>query len=90
MCEDVHVTTLGNSVHTYKLFGTQEWSTCAVPCVFRTNDNGPADGTFGLRDGVPRIMRSMESSAYYPDHELESARRWVDRIFSMGCFGFSN
>ncbi|CAM6061211.1 unnamed protein product [Sphagnum tenellum] len=57
------------------LFGTQEWSTCAVPCVFHTNDNGPADGTFGVRDGVPRIMRSMESSAYYPDHELDSARR---------------
>ncbi|CAM6037149.1 unnamed protein product [Sphagnum compactum] len=55
---------------------TKEWNTCAVPCVYRRNDDGPADGAFGVLEGVPQIHRSMESSAYFPDNDLQNAHRY--------------
>ncbi len=68
----------GTIVHAYSCgLDEQEWSTCAVPCVYHRNDNDPADGAFGVLEGVPQIHRSMESSAYFPDNDLQNAHRCV-------------
>lgn len=60
----------------------QEWRTCGVGCVFRGTAENP-DGAFRKSgtgppyrsDGTSHILRSMESSSYYPENNLANAHR---------------
>lgn len=56
----------------------KDWSTCSVECVFRsslTSERKP-DAGFGFRgDGeTASVLRSMESSHYYPENHIAVAR----------------
>ncbi|CAM6085445.1 unnamed protein product [Calypogeia fissa] len=63
------------------IFGeTQNWDSCGVGCNFKSNaDNTDGAFTQGIsgspfrEDGVSHILRSMESSTYYPENNLASA-----------------
>eukprot|EP01018_Ginkgo_biloba_P029013 Gb_37238 [translate_table: standard] len=56
----------------------QDWSTCTVGCVFRhtLSSERKADAAFGLRDDpeTANVLRSMESSHYYPENNIDVAR----------------
>lgn len=60
---------------------TSDWKTCAIGCEFRGSVplEGPkkVDAVFGIRiePEIASVMRSMESSQYYPDNDLANARR---------------
>ena len=53
-------------------------------CQFGSNGNQP-DGIFGVANqaGTSSVMRSMESSQYYPENNVEIARRWVSTIMKL-------
>lgn len=53
------------------------WDKCAVPCVFKGNGEGVPDAQFGLRDftSAAQVLRSMESSAYFPDNDIDHAHK---------------
>eukprot|EP00249_Psilotum_nudum_P014422 c24815_g1_i1 orf=455-1984(+) len=54
------------------------WTTCAIGCVFRNPTHSEtADAVFGLNTGLKTasVLRSMESSSYYHENDLVSARR---------------
>ncbi|XP_042502295.1 glycoprotein 3-alpha-L-fucosyltransferase A-like [Macadamia integrifolia] len=57
----------------------QEWKTCAVQCRFgldrRLNKQPDAGFELPQARGVASILRSMESSHYYPDNNIDRARR---------------
>ena len=59
----------------------QVWETCAIGCDFRGSvaleGENKADAIFGLRNepGIEFVLRSMESSQYYPDNDVANARR---------------
>ncbi|MFS7933436.1 putative glycoprotein 3-alpha-L-fucosyltransferase [Helianthus anomalus] len=55
----------------------QEWRSCAVECKFGFDNNKKADAAFGLPHGggTAGILRSMESAQYYPENNLDLARR---------------
>ncbi|KAJ0759481.1 putative glycosyl transferase family 10 [Helianthus annuus] len=59
-----------------------EWRSCAVECKFGFDNNKKADAAFGLPHGggTAGILRSMESAQYYPENNLDLARRWVRTI----------
>ncbi|XP_022922699.1 glycoprotein 3-alpha-L-fucosyltransferase A-like [Cucurbita moschata] len=50
---------------------------CAVGCEFEVHPSKDWDAAFGLnrQSGKPSIIRSMESSLYYPDNNIAQARR---------------
>ncbi|KAL5992821.1 putative fucosyltransferase-like protein [Asimina triloba] len=57
----------------------QEWSTCSVGCKFAytsASDRKP-DAAFGMHQDpeTARVLRSMESSHYYPENNIGQARR---------------
>ncbi|KAI3947709.1 hypothetical protein MKX01_034374 [Papaver californicum] len=55
----------------------QEWDTCSVGCHFghKIGDDKTPDAAFGQPgDGVPGILRSMESSHYYSENNVAQAR----------------
>ncbi|XXG60967.1 hypothetical protein AAC387_Pa04g2740 [Persea americana] len=58
----------------------QEWRSCSVGCKFgygSTSDKKP-DASFGLPhddSGAFCVLRSMESSHYYPENNIDQARR---------------
>ena len=57
------------------------WGTCAIGCEFKRSavlhGEKKADAVFGLRNepGIEFVLRSMESSQYYPDNDVANARR---------------
>ncbi|PSS29333.1 Fucosyltransferase-like protein [Actinidia chinensis var. chinensis] len=56
--------------------GDQEWKSCAVGCTFGFNPNKKPDADFGLpqQPGTASVHRSMESSHYYSENNIASAR----------------
>ncbi|GLU09264.1 hypothetical protein SLE2022_261330 [Rubroshorea leprosula] len=57
--------------------GDQEWRTCPVGCKFVYNPDKDPDAAFALQQqlGVASILRSMESSQYYSENNIDQARR---------------
>lgn len=55
----------------------QNWDKCSVPCVFKAHGEGQADAEFGYGDSPSAllVLRSMESSAYFPENDIVRARR---------------
>jgi len=58
----------------------KDWSTCSVGCVFTsslTSERKP-DAGFGYRGDAETasVLRSMESSHYYPENDIAVARGW--------------
>ncbi|GMN37630.1 hypothetical protein TIFTF001_006977 [Ficus carica] len=55
----------------------QEWSSCAVGCQFGFDQNKKPDAAFGIpqQKGTASVLRSMESSQYYAENNLDQARR---------------
>lgn len=55
----------------------QNWDKCGVPCSFRAHGGGKADASFGFGDSPSalRILRSMESAAYFPENDIATARK---------------
>ncbi|XP_043712513.1 glycoprotein 3-alpha-L-fucosyltransferase A-like [Telopea speciosissima] len=57
----------------------QEWKTCAVRCKFGIDHQSKKkpDAAFGYPQerGIASVLRSMESSQYYPDNNVDQARR---------------
>lgn len=60
----------------------QEWKSCAVGCKFQFNANQKSDATFGVaqQPGTANVLRSMESSHYYSENNIDLARRWVSTL----------
>lgn len=60
----------------------QEWKSCAVGCKFQFNANQKPDATFGVgqQPGTANVLRSMESSHYYSENNIDLARRWVSTL----------
>ncbi|PSS02710.1 Fucosyltransferase-like protein [Actinidia chinensis var. chinensis] len=56
--------------------GDQEWKSCAVGCTFGFNPNKKPDAAFGLpqQPGMASVHRSMESSHYYSENNIATAR----------------
>ncbi|XP_019157852.1 PREDICTED: glycoprotein 3-alpha-L-fucosyltransferase A-like isoform X2 [Ipomoea nil] len=57
---------------------SEELAYCAVGCIVGGNYNKQPDAVFGLMITAPnttRVLRSMESSKYYPDNNIASAKR---------------
>lgn len=48
-------------------------------CQFELNPIMQVDAAVGLpeRSGIAGVLRSMESSQYYPENNIVQARRWV-------------
>lgn len=61
----------------YVSLNDQDLSSCGVPCILQgSRGDGPPDGAFGLQEaGVASILRSMESSAYYPENDVNTAHQ---------------
>ncbi|EXC17335.1 Glycoprotein 3-alpha-L-fucosyltransferase A [Morus notabilis] len=55
----------------------QEWSSCAVGCHFGFDQSKKADAAFGSpqQKGTASVLRSMESSQYYAENNIDQARR---------------
>ncbi|KAJ4963180.1 hypothetical protein NE237_023119 [Protea cynaroides] len=57
----------------------KEWKNCAVRCSFASDyqSQKKPDATFGLPQerGIAGVLRSMESSHYYPGNNIDRARR---------------
>lgn len=51
-------------------------------CKFGYSANKIPDAAFGLPSdpATASVLRSMESSHYYPENNIELARRWVSTI----------
>ncbi|XP_024389348.1 glycoprotein 3-alpha-L-fucosyltransferase A [Physcomitrium patens] len=54
----------------------ENWDKCSVPCVFKAHGEGQADAEFGYGDSPSAllVLRSMESSAYFPENDIVRAR----------------
>lgn len=61
------------------LFLTQDWNKCYVGCEFGFSASKTPDATFGIAPdpSVDGILRSMESSQYYSENNIDVARGWV-------------
>ncbi|GLT47278.1 hypothetical protein SLA2020_209860 [Shorea laevis] len=57
--------------------GEQEWKTCTVGCKFVYNPKKNPDAAFGAahQPGITTVLRSMESSQYYSENNIDQARR---------------
>lgn len=55
----------------------QDWNSCSVGCKFGFIDNKIPDATFGLPENsaTASVLRSMESSHYYAENNIDLARR---------------
>ncbi|XP_008454950.2 glycoprotein 3-alpha-L-fucosyltransferase A-like isoform X1 [Cucumis melo] len=55
----------------------KEWRTCDVGCQFGFNPGQQPDAIFGSpnQGSVASVLRSMESSHYYPENNIDLARR---------------
>lgn len=55
----------------------QEWRVCDVGCNFGYDDNRKPDASFGMsqQPGTDTVLRSMESSQYYAENNIDHARR---------------
>ncbi|GAA0147983.1 glycosyltransferase [Lithospermum erythrorhizon] len=53
--------------------GEQDFKSCDVGCKF--GDSSKPDAAFGIQDGASSVLRSMESSHYYTDNHIPTARR---------------
>ncbi|KAL6963250.1 glycoprotein 3-alpha-L-fucosyltransferase [Sarracenia purpurea var. burkii] len=62
--------------------GDQEWKSCAVGCKFEFNPDKKPDAAFGLpqQSGTASVLRSMESSQFFPQNNIAFARRWVSML----------
>lgn len=51
-------------------------------CQFGFDQNKKPDAAFGIpqQKGTASVLRSMESSQYYAENNLDQARRWVSTI----------
>jgi hypothetical protein len=60
-------------------FLTQDWNKCYVGCEFGFSASKTPDATFGIAPdpSVDGILRSMESSQYYSENNIDVARGWV-------------
>ncbi|URD88797.1 glycoprotein 3-alpha-L-fucosyltransferase [Musa troglodytarum] len=58
----------------------KEWSSCDVDCDFGFANGKVPDAAFGLPQdpAIAGVLRSMESSRYYPENNVGMARRWID------------
>lgn len=79
------------------LFLTQDWNKCYVGCEFGFSASKIPDATFGIAPdpSVDGILRSMESSQYYSENNIDVARGWVRTnlfwlVFSMISLPFWN
>ncbi|KAJ6841408.1 glycoprotein 3-alpha-L-fucosyltransferase A-like [Iris pallida] len=63
----------------------QDWTSCSVGCRFGFIDNKIPDATFGLPQNAATasVLRSMESSHYYAENNIDLARRWVSRVLYL-------
>ncbi|KAJ8500677.1 hypothetical protein OPV22_011229 [Ensete ventricosum] len=55
----------------------KDWSSCPMDCKFGFSNDKVPDAAFGLpqNPAVAGILRSMESSHYYPENDIDTARR---------------
>lgn len=53
----------------------EEWKSCSVGCQFGYNHNKAPDAALGLPAGTTSVLRSMESSQYYIENDIATARR---------------
>ncbi|CAA6664965.1 unnamed protein product [Spirodela intermedia] len=65
-----------------------DWSSCSVGCKFGKRSDRKSDATFGIsQDPLTfSVHRSMESSHYYLENNLENARRWS--LVGCACWLF--
>ena len=94
----LHILTFGPSIalhfsclhDTYVFLSlTQDWNKCAVGCEFGFSASKTPDATFGIApdSSVESILRSMESSQYYSENNIDVARGWVrTKLFLFGDF----
>jgi hypothetical protein len=71
------------------LFLTQDWNKCSVGCEFGFSASKTPDATFGIAPdpSVDSILRSMESSQYYSENNIDVARGWVrTKLILIGDF----
>ena len=61
----------------------QDWSSCSVGCKFGFAADRNADAAFGLHQepAIASVLRSMESSHYYSENNINVARGWVSTIW---------
>lgn len=70
---------------------SQDWNRCSVGCEFGFPASKTPDATFGIAPdpSVESILRSMESSQYYSENNINAARGWV-RCFQLLCLPAGN
>lgn len=70
---------------------SQDWNKCSVGCEFGFPASKTPDATFGIAPdpSVESILRSMESSQYYSENNINAARGWV-RCFQLLCLPAGN
>lgn len=69
----------------YVLFLIQDWKSCSIDCHFGFSNEKAPDAAFGFpqNPAVAGVLRSMESSHYYPENSVDTARRWVSTVCSF-------
>lgn len=60
----------------------QDWSSCSVGCKFGFAADRKPDAAFGLHQdpAIASVLRSMESSHYYSENNINVARGWVSTL----------
>ncbi|GAA0185434.1 glycosyltransferase [Lithospermum erythrorhizon] len=53
----------------------EDFKTCDVGCKFKDGSSAKVDAAFATHGGVFSVLRSMESSKYYPEINISTARR---------------
>ncbi|XP_042396060.1 putative fucosyltransferase-like protein [Zingiber officinale] len=55
----------------------KDWRSCSIDCHFGFSNEKVPDASFGLpqNPAVAAVLRSMESSHYYPENSVDAARR---------------
>lgn len=56
-----------------------------MDCKFGFANDKVPDAAFGLpqNPAVAGILRSMESAHYYPENDIDTARRWVSTVYLL-------
>lgn len=56
-----------------------------MDCDFGSANDKVPDAAFGLPHdpAIAGVLRSMESSHYYPENDVGVARRWVSTVYSL-------
>ncbi|KAG6509076.1 hypothetical protein ZIOFF_034467 [Zingiber officinale] len=62
----------------------KDWRSCSIDCHFGFSNEKVPDASFGLTQNpaVAAVLRSMESSHYYPENSVDAARRWYNLAIS--------